>query len=446
MSSGSGGRYVPPHLRGRGNSSGSKPSGSRWKNIHDGTNGGNSRNGNHHNARYGGRNSNNNNNNHRTGTDSGVSRWANVDRSAIAAGNHRSNRNNTSNNQNRLSPHYHQHRRRFDRTDEISHAKAVFFGDSSIKLFGLLNDYCDSIPSAPRPIEVHKYKAASAKGLTRGGNENREAILRTVAAIRRRGDPSSRGNGNRAPSRPSQNPERLVFCFGSVDVHLSYYYKKYVQEQPLSDDDLRAIATGYVDFVAGLETAPAGEGRPLDKLVVGIYPSPLRDEDVGASLLAYGSLETDEQVRAVDAAEDRTIESRQARVDLFNRALRDRCAHHNREAPTQHHGRLEYWDVRDELLARGDDGRLRVRDAYKDVSDLNIHLIHETTLQLWVQKWPWYEALTTTSSSSSSTNNDSGGATGFLEYLQTTFDEYRKTKPWAERTHVAETRGIRLSL
>jgi len=89
---------------------------------------------------------------------------------------------------------------------------------------------------------------------------------------------------------------------------------------------------------------------------------------------------------------------------------------------------------------------MMIKDDYKDVSDLNIHLIHETTLQLWVRKWPWYEALTADTAAAGDGDGDGDGGAGFLEYLQTTFDEYRKTKPWAERTHVAETRGIRLSL
>jgi hypothetical protein len=224
---------------------------------------------------------------------------------------------------------------------------------------------------------------------------------------------------------------------------LSFYYKKYVKGQALSDDDLRAVANDYVDFVQGLET---GSDLPLKKLIVGIYPSPLSDRDVGSSLLAYGSLETEDQIALVDASDDKLIELRQARVDLFNQALKERCDYHNKNNNNNNnnHGKsdLEYWDVRDEILTHDEtDGRPRVRDAYKDVSDLNIHLVHETTLQLWVQKWPWYEALTTTTDS----DGNFGTKTTFLEYLQKTFDEYRKTKPWAERKHVAETRGVVLS-
>eukprot|EP00531_Pseudo-nitzschia_arenysensis_P006835 CAMPEP_0116146670 /NCGR_PEP_ID=MMETSP0329-20121206/17294_1 /TAXON_ID=697910 /ORGANISM="Pseudo-nitzschia arenysensis, Strain B593" /LENGTH=466 /DNA_ID=CAMNT_0003642445 /DNA_START=29 /DNA_END=1429 /DNA_ORIENTATION=+ len=464
------GRYIPPHLRGReassNNSNGtgtgtsgtssstSKPfrsesssnGGSRWNNIDN--RGNNDRNG----HRYGGRNDNHYNNEtsnaHRNGGRSsagtpggGKSRWANVDRSAIASGNHSSSRygnnyNNNYSNNGRFNSSQ-------DNRQKFANVEAIFFGDSFIKLFGLLNDYSDSVLKAPQKIEVQKYKAASAKGLCRDGNENRAKIFKTIETVRRQNELRNNSNSNNNPStRAYQDLERLVFCFGSVDVHMSFYFKKYVQGQPLTDDDLRAIAIDYVDFVADLETTNATDTsrKPLTKLIVGIYPSPLCDKDVGSSLLAYGSLENEDQVSAVNDSDDKHIELRQARVDLFNQAIRERCDYHNSQETNN--GTLEYWDVREELLTQDEiNQRLKVKDAYKDVSDLNIHLIHETTLQLWVKKWPWYEALTTTSGS----NSARGRQASFLEYLQETFDEYRKTKPWAERTHVAETNGIQLA-
>jgi hypothetical protein len=356
-----------------------------------------------------------------------------VDRSVIAAGSSRYNNNSNNNDFNNKG------NRRFNVSQDNNNIRAIFFGDSFIKLFGLLNEYSDSVLHTPRTIEVQKYKAASAKGLLREGNENRTKIYRTIDSIS-----NSNSNNNPTTKANYQNLERLVFCFGSVDVHQSFYYKKYLQHQALSNDDLKAIATNYVDFVAGLETTTATTTTKklttLKKIIVGIYPSPLCDKDVGASLMAYGSLKTKDQVAAVDASDDKSIESRQARVDLFNHALRERCEFHNNN---NNNGILEYWDIRDELLTLDEiTGRPKVRDAYRDVSDLNIHLIHETVLQLWVQKWPWYEALTTNNNANS---NNKKPVASFLEYLQETFDEYRKTKPWAERTHVAETRGIRLA-
>ena len=420
------GRYVPPHLRGRGgssddnnrNTSTSSSQGSRWRNL-EGRDNNNS-------GKGGSYNNNNNRYNHQTrysdrrtasnASSNGKSRWANVNRSAIEAGNHSSSRFQQNHNHNNNRRFHHDNRHSHNK---LEHIKAIFFGDSFIKLFGLLNDYSDSILRTPHTIEVQKYKAASAKGLCREGNDNRSKILRTTEQIRRRSYP---------------NLERLVFCFGSVDVHMSFYYKKFVQQQPLSNENIVQIAHDYIDFVASLET-----DKPITKLIVGIYPSPLCDKDVGASLLAYGSLETEDQVTAVNESDDKRIELRQERVDLFNKSLKDRCEHHNQQSDSN--GILEYWDARHDLLTIDETtDRFKVKDAYKDVSDLNIHLIHETTLQLWVQKWPWYQALTTSGS------NHPTKQKSFVGYLQETFDEYRKTKPWAERTHVAETRGIQLSL
>jgi len=481
MQNGSGGRYVPPHLRGRGSGDGRNkhnPSGnsnnkginsnassnrnsnpgSRWKDLGNGNDGNRHGHGARNNASHNnnGNNSNSSRGNHRsaaTGNSGGASRWGNVNRSAITEGNgkaygygHDTKNNNNKNDDTRRrsvnsmfdrftsdSKRYYVPRDHHD----LSEVKAIFFGDSFIKLFGLLNEYSDSVLKTPRTIEVQKYKAASAKGLYREGNENRTKICQTMDYIRRQNSNHKTNNLNKM----YQHLERLVFCFGSVDVHMSFYFKKFAKHQGLTEDDLRDIATNYVDFVAGLETGSSTnpqQQQPLTKLIVGIYPSPLCDKDVGASLLAYGSLETADQVAAVDASDEKTIESRQARVDLFNQTLKERCCFHNeKSAEGGGNGILEYWDVRDEILTLDGDGRPRVKDAYKDVSDLNIHLIHETTLQLWVSKWPWYQALTT-----SGQDRDS---TGFLGYLQETFDEYRKTKPWAERTHVAETSGVRLT-
>lgn len=462
--SSSGNRYVPPHLRGRGGSSegkshgypstGNNASGSRWKNVDNGNSDNGNRNG--HN-RYGvGRTF---SNSHSRGGDAprktpmdggsnnnasaagGTGRWANVDRSAIESGARAGGGG---------GPRWDDRHRGGDsraggikRDHKLADVEAVFFGDSFIKLFDLLNEYSDALRS-PRRIKVQKHKAASAKGLCREGNENRAKVVKTIDFIHSQYDPNANAQQrNVNDPRPAyQNLERLVFSFGSVDVHMFFYYKKFVQGLPLAEDDLRAIANNYVDFVAGLDA-----GRPLTKLIVGVYPSPLRDEDVGSSLLAYGSLEGPEQVAAVDASDDRRIESRQARVDLFNRALRDRCDGHNSDGSA--FGKLEYWDAREDILIRDEDnGRPVVGDTYKDVSDLNIHLIHETTLQLWVAKWPWYEALTRKVGASRPRrhNADCNPQPNFLEYLQESFDAYRKTKPWAERTHVAETQGVRLSL
>ena len=111
------------------------------------------------------------------------SRWSNVDRSSLTSsassprgggggggGDNMDNQNNKNSNSNT---------NKNNTTDNI---QAIFL-DSFIKLFGLLNDYYDDTVNTysshqyphphPHVIEVHKYKAALAKGLTKSQNEIR---------------------------------------------------------------------------------------------------------------------------------------------------------------------------------------------------------------------------------------------------------------------------------
>ncbi|OEU05740.1 hypothetical protein FRACYDRAFT_266977 [Fragilariopsis cylindrus CCMP1102] len=373
-------------------------------------------------------------------------------------------------------------------TDNI---QAIFFGDSFIKLFGLLNDFYDKQSlrrnSSNHVIEVHKYKAASAKGLTKSQNENSIHILKTISRI----------NDKLYPKL-----ERLVFCFGSVDVHMSYYYKKYVQNDlNFNLDSLKQIAIDYIDFVVSLpiiNNNNTNNNAVLKILIIGIYPSPLLDSNVGASLKAYGSLETQQQVEAVNQSTDCVMYNRLQRVLIFNNTLKERCHYYNNNLDEIIETNKKTNDDQDNNNQDTDQDQDQVtttsttttptstltttlsmlsssytytiKDIYRDVSDLNIHLIHETLLQLWITKWSWYQDLTTltttttrenddddigegevrnSSSSSSSSSRDRSkedrkelSVLSFVEYLQETFIEYRKTKPWAKRKSIIEIDGI----
>lgn len=65
--------------------------------------------------------------------------------------------------------------------------EVIFFGDSFIRMFTLVKN---------RDIRVEAFKGASAKGLTRDGNQNRDKIIGLVQKVR---------------------PKRVIFCFGRYD-------------------------------------------------------------------------------------------------------------------------------------------------------------------------------------------------------------------------------------
>ena len=220
--------------------------------------------------------------------------------------------------------------------ERLPEAGYLIFGDSFSRIFSLVRH---------AEIGIKPYKGGSAKGLTKPGNTNREDIAKTLA------------------QRPGTHT--AVFVFGSVDVHMSYYYCKYGREPP-EEIDLEAIARAYVAFVAGLP-------GPAQRLVVGAYPSSLIEaESVPKSVAAYGVL-SEAQAARVDLA-DCSLAARQGRTRAFNAALRAACAEH---------AAVDFVDICDELL---DPATLQLRPAYLDISTCNIHVVWETTILLWLQR------------------------------------------------------------
>ena len=63
---------------------------------------------------------------------------------------------------------------------------------------------------------------------------------------------------------------------------------------------------------------------------------------------------------------------------LLNRLLAARCAEKG----------VSYHDTFDEMTVEEKDGP-RLRPEYVDLSDLNIHVVWETTILLWVERLPW---------------------------------------------------------
>ena len=149
----------------------------------------------------------------------------------------------------------------------------LFFGDSFVRIFTLIGN---------PEIGVKAFKGATAKGLTKEKNENRQEIIETLGA------------------RPGT--QCAIFVFGNVDVHMSYYYCKHGKETP-EPQDAKKIATEYANFVSSLP------GEQMERLIIGAYPSSLVEPDrVPQSLAAYGVL-TEEQAAKIDQ-EDCAIDKR----------------------------------------------------------------------------------------------------------------------------------------
>ena len=114
--------------------------------------------------------------------------------------------------------------------------------------------------------------------------------------------------------------------------------------------------------------------------VVAAYPSSLVDDDkVPQCLSCYGIL-TEEQAATIPA-QDCKLTARQGRVREFNAHLARFCGERG----------VEYFDLFDELV---EPDTLILKKEYLDISELNIHVIWETTLLLWLQRLPFLKERT----------------------------------------------------
>jgi len=299
----------------------------------------------------------------------GSSRWSQVNREDIEKGSSATSR-----------KHHTNHRSHNGSTSSLSyrttqHPKILFFGDSFVRLFSLMKH---------SHVEVQGFKGASSKGLGREGNGNRATILQQIQKYR---------------------PERIVLNFGSVDVHLSYYFTKYTKEGPTIE--LVSVGEAYVEFVSTLKEYVAA-----DKIhVIGVYPSPLLPDHVQESLVAYGVIDETTEI----SPEDTSIESRQLRVREFNAVLERCCAQHD----------LVFENPYDDVI---DPATNLLKPCFRDVSSHNIHIVWETTVLLWMGRWPWFRAL---------------AKPDFEASLQKTLEEYVAGKPWAGEEHVATKVGVK---
>ena len=246
----------------------------------------------------------------------------------------------------------------------------MFFGDSFVRLFGLIKH---------PDLNVEGFTGATAKGLGRVDNKTRASIRQQIK---------------------QHKPERVVLCFGSVDVHLSYYYNKYHKGGPTID--LEAVAEAYVEFAATLHVEKTH--------IIGLYPSPLKPEHVAGSLVAYGTILEGVHISQSDI----TSEARKDRVCEFNRALEEACSRHGLAFENPF---FDVYDPSTNLL----------KPKFQDNSVYNIHVVWETTVLLWLSRWPWFRALS---------------QPGLQKSLEDSLEKYLLTKPWAETQHVAAKMGV----
>jgi hypothetical protein len=205
----------------------------------------------------------------------------------------------------------------------------LFFGDSFIGIFKLLKD---------KDMIVYKYKGASLKGLIKKDNTNRKDIINIV-------------NTN--------NIDCCIFSFGQVDLHFSYYYKKFVKKEKFM---MKNMIYNYIKFIHELPNCK-------NKIVIGIYPSAVNDNDVYDQLLHYGIITNDIYIDNKHT----TSNIRHNLYTKFNKYLEDACKIYN----------IEYIDIGNIVLNK----KNNVKQVFIDpINKYNIHLLWEPLLPIIIKK------------------------------------------------------------
>ena len=218
--------------------------------------------------------------------------------------------------------------------------KTIIFGDSFIGPFSLVDD---------NNIVIHKFKAATMKGLSKPKNSNRKQIINVIQK-----------------EEEKSNINCLIFNFGQVDLYFSYYYMRYVKQKIF---EMEPIIKSYVEFITNLDCPGS------NKIILAVYPSTLKDENIFGCLLMYGIL-TEEQIANIPEIEKKKVSNFKFRFKLyqkFNKLLAKYCKKN----------KLTYLSLDNFLLNKNN----KLKSKYiNPVSKYSIHLLWEPLIPLLLSK------------------------------------------------------------
>ncbi len=164
----------------------------------------------------------------------------------------------------------------------------LFVGDSNVYIFEYLRKF---------GARVIKFKGGPMKGIV-NKNENYTAILNYINRF---------------------SVTDIFLIFGVVDLNFYYYFKKYKENNSNILEDIKNYAKEYVKIVSELNVK--------NKYILGILPSPIKDEYFRGSLVGYGIL-TEDIVSKIPA-DDLTMVNRNKRIEIINNVLEIECKKYN---------------------------------------------------------------------------------------------------------------------
>ena len=208
-------------------------------------------------------------------------------------------------------------------------SKTLFFGSSFVSMFKLLQS---------DDIKVYKITEKKAKGISKIDDLDGKMIKDLL-------------------HENKKNIKCVVFNFGSVDVHFSFFYLLVNNNYKINYKDIYdKIAFAYVNFIHNLNCN--------NKIIICPYYSPIKSKNVIPSLLAYGIIDKDK----INQKMLKDFVSREVRnkiVDYFNSKIKIYASKY----------KIRVIDINPIISSNG-----YINKKYIDISDYNIHLVWETLI------------------------------------------------------------------
>ena len=174
--------------------------------------------------------------------------------------------------------------------------KTIAFGDSFV---GFLNLFSVS--------RVYRYSGKTLKGISKSGNETIENIKDLII--------------NKYNNFPTV--ENYIFCFGNVDVHLSYFYDTFMKNKGLKDPynnwvkNITPVIMEYCKVLSEIKTDKR-------KYVIGVYPSVLEQAYTKRALEKYIDFKLSKEDMESFEKETRPSERNRC-VNKYNSILKMAC-------------------------------------------------------------------------------------------------------------------------
>ena len=218
----------------------------------------------------------------------------------------------------------------------MNNTQFIAFGDSFINTFSTLSAL------SKKNFKTVKFKGATFKGIV-NKNENYEYILKLLK---------------------TNSYDYGFFGFGQVDLFFSYYYNKYLKNDPDTLKKMYENAEEYVKIISNLKNIK-------NKIILGVLPNHIKNEIYRDFLTGYGTF-NHENIHLVED-EDMDYLFRNSIIIHYNNFLSKYCKVYN----------VQFCNVYNNLIDNNGDVHKIVilKHNYR-----NIHINYEILLLVYLKK------------------------------------------------------------